>query len=851
MSTVLWDAAQAGQADEVDRLLRLEGPEGAPWSPAELMPLATVAAYNDHVPALRVLLTLISSTEDVHKLLSTAVHSGSTGATIALLQTRGDPDTCINPNTRMNTATMPCPCDGFPSSCMLSVAANRGYGGVLRALLNAKASAGLHARTCCTKAACEAAGRGWSKGLALLLTAKADPGVGGCTGRVPLIRALRASSSSCVQLLLDGKASVNHGSPWYGVPLELAVEMGRCDIVKRLLTAGAHAAGTATATDAVAGLKRSPLLAAARTGNCEALGLLISAKASARHACAGTTAASEAAAGGHCAFLACLVAAKVDVTVAGPDSASPVFRAALSGALGAVRFLVAAKADVDLACRSTGKTPLYAAAENGYVQVAETLLRANADVALDTLEGSTPLLAAADAGRGLFDSDSDSDMVNLLLVAKADACRSAHDGVSPLVCAAAAGAFAIVHRLLQAKADPNHATRLGRTSLYGAVVCGNVAVVRLLLNAKAQVHTGVGNTTPMITAAFRGLNEVLGALMEAKADPRRGTGTRAVHTRHATPVHAAVSADRHDTLALLLAAKADADGVEGAHEGCFAPHNSDSPLLIAVMHQRADIVVLLAAANADMNRPGMGGCTPLYAAAHAGTGPVVAVLLAAKADATLPARAGSTPLCVAALQCEVSVAELLVAAGASVNHSPHTGAYLAQRGTGQTFTLTPHASIRSPWTDGTTPLFLAAGRGHTPMVRFLLKAKACANAANMYGATPALAASCYGHGATLGLLAKAGADMAKATTVDMRVQRAFPGGRIETVTAKAGTTPAAMDQAFSQGTHLAQSAAVAQIVCEMHVEQGVQGAGITPFTGFRTGTSRHDAVEVKRARRER
>ena len=78
---------------------------------------------------------------------------------------------------------------------------------------------------------------------------------------------------------------------------------------------------------------------------------------------------------------------------------TPIFAAAGKGHALTVEFLLKQR-DVRADCRTAdGRTPLYAAAEAGSVEVINTLIAANANVDARRKDGSTPLIVAAYLGR--------------------------------------------------------------------------------------------------------------------------------------------------------------------------------------------------------------------------------------------------------------------------------------------------------------------------------------------------------------------------------------------------------------------------------------------------------------------
>ena len=84
-----------------------------------------------------------------------------------------------------------------------------------------------------------------------MLAAKAHLDGESCThSGSALLAALSAASTGCVELLLSAKARTESLEYW--TPLMLAVHTGQCDIVERLLLAGANTMNTGRSVPIIA-----------------------------------------------------------------------------------------------------------------------------------------------------------------------------------------------------------------------------------------------------------------------------------------------------------------------------------------------------------------------------------------------------------------------------------------------------------------------------------------------------------------------------------------------------------------------------------------------------------------------
>ncbi len=171
-------------------------------------------------------------------------------------------------------------------------------------------------------------------------------------------------------------------------------------------------------------------------------------------------------------------------------------------------------------------------------------------------------------------------------------------------------------------------------------------------------------------------------------------------------------------------------------------HQGHTALQEAAAHGHVDVVELLLAAGADVNRAGRHDRTALHVAASCGARNVVWVLCAAGARSDRPDDFGLTPLHIAAQENLPLVLDLL----------------LHWRGDhGQ-----PDLNARTAW--GTTPLHEAAAAGATRSVEWLLSFRyshdLAVDARSSLGRTPLHMAALRGDAATYRRLIEAGADAA-------------------------------------------------------------------------------------------
>ena len=379
-----------------------------------------------------------------------------------------------------------------------------------------------------------------------------------------------------------------------------------------VLAAGAASAGTAAA--------ESPLIAAARSGDADRVGMLLDQGA--------------------------------DPRAASPDGTTALHWAARAAEAAAVEILLAAGANPAAANRY-GVTPLALAAENGDAASVAALLAAGVDANAASPDGETALLLAARTGR--------VEVLDLLLAAGAEVDAAEQwRGQSALMWAAAEGNVGALRRLLAAGADIEARSAGGLTPLLFAVREGRIDTAQALLAAGADVNAGIDSTTastgaytpsssgytsPLALAIVNAHFE-LGALLLARgADPNipdaRGSALHALAwVRRPGSGRPPLPTGALDSLALgreLLARGADPnariDWPEIPFEvdlGIVKPPPNISvgrnfisfvgatPFYLAAKHADLDLMRLLVTHGADPRQPTDQGVTPLMAAAGLG-----------------------------------------------------------------------------------------------------------------------------------------------------------------------------------------------------------------------------------------
>ena len=330
--------------------------------------------------------------------------------------------------------------------------------------------------------------------VSFALTAADDP-----DGTTPLHWAVRANDVDAVQRLLKAGANPDASNRYGVTPLSLAATNASAPLIQALLQAGAHPTN-------------SILMTAARTGNAEAVLMLIArgADANARETSLGETALMWAAAENHPAAVRALIEHGADpnarsdklayakdrfglegvTTILPHGHWTALMYAARQGSLEAARALADAGADLNLT-DPDGTTALVLAILNGHFDTAAMLAEKGADPNIADTTGMAALYTAVDMntlgeiygrpGRPSTDKLTALDLLPILLAhganpnatLKSPTLTRAHtpgepslgEGTTPLMRAAKNGDTAAIRVLMAHGADASLRQKNGTTAL--------------------------------------------------------------------------------------------------------------------------------------------------------------------------------------------------------------------------------------------------------------------------------------------------------------------------------------------------------------------------------------------------
>lgn len=446
---------------------------------------------------------------------------------------------------------------------------------------------------------------------------------------------------------------------------------------------------------------------------------------------------------------------------------------------------------------SGGETSLLAAIRLGNSSAVRKLVEGKHGLTEKDIHGVTPLIAAA--------AEADVETLSLLLDTGMPVDAKDDRGQSALHFAARRGDTAAVRLLLSKGAQSAARDLMGRQAIHLAAGGGHIEVLELLANNKTSLQaTDVLGGNPLTYATFYGQTTALVWLYDhgGKVPHLMGiTGNPlvlAVSGGHEDTVDVllargvGVMDSDGDSLALRLAALNGRAGMfhkmlaaapdplpdSLLHAAASSPvHNLSRQRIPSLLRENIDQAMLAVASNpgqamlavasnpevyaADKetiirllvgrkvpleNKSANGGFTPLLTAAYQGDATAAKVLLDLGADITARDTAGFTALHSAAEQNHPAVVQLLLARGADINALTTDGRTVLGTAMGLRSEAVVEMLLKAganpdTFSNGLTPLGIAAQRGQPKNIALLLLHHADANLASRGGHLPLAFAS--------------------------------------------------------------------------------------------------------------
>ncbi|XP_053433342.1 ankyrin repeat domain-containing protein 17 isoform X5 [Nycticebus coucang] len=688
----------------------------------------------------------------------------------------------------------------------LMAAANGGHVKIVKLLLAHKADVNAQSSTGNTALTYACAG-GYVDVVKVLLESGASIEDHNENGHTPLMEAGSAGHVEVARLLLENGAGINtHSNEFKESALTLACYKGHLEMVRFLLEAGAdqehktdemHTALMEACMDGHVEVARllldsgaqvnmpadsfeSPLTLAACGGHVELAALLIERGASLEEVNdEGYTPLMEAAREGHEEMVALLLGQGANINAqteetqetaltlaccggflevadflikAGADielgCSTPLMEAAQEGHLELVKYLLAAGANVH-ATTATGDTALTYACENGHTDVADVLLQAGADLEHESEGGRTPLMKAARAGHVCT--------VQFLISKGANVNRTtANNDHTVLSLACAGGHLAVVELLLAHGADPTHRLKDGSTMLIEAAKGGHTSVVCYLLDYPNNLLSAPPPDVTQLTPPSHDLNRAPRVPVQAlpMVVPPQEPDKPPANVATTLPIRNKVSG------------RASALSNTPTHSIAASISQPQTPTPSPIVSPSAMLPIYPAIdidAQTESNHD-----TALTLACAGGHEELVQTLLERGASIEHRDKKGFTPLILAATAGHVGVVEILLDNGADIEaqseRTKDTPLSLACSGGRQEVVellLARGANKEHRNVSDYTPLSLAASGGYVNIIKILLNAGAEINSrtGSKLGISPLMLAAMNGHTAAVKLLLDMGSDI--------------------------------------------------------------------------------------------
>ena len=166
-----------------------------------------------------------------------------------------------------------------------------------------------------------------------------------------------------------------------------------------------------------------------------------------------------------------------------------------------------------------GRTPLYRASFQGYLDIVSLLLNSKANIDQANKNGATPLFVAS--------QQNQIDAVQILLNNDADIYKAHNDGTTPAYAATEKGHEYVLRQLLNKGYKTDHKSFEGLTILHGASSLNHHAIVEMLLtefNAKDMIDDASNEYkfTPLTMAvSHNGDLDMVKLLVEAGANKNK------------------------------------------------------------------------------------------------------------------------------------------------------------------------------------------------------------------------------------------------------------------------------------------------------------------------------------------
>ncbi|XP_035380821.1 transient receptor potential cation channel, subfamily N, member 1 [Electrophorus electricus] len=428
------------------------------------------------------------------------------------------------------------------------------------------------------------------------------------------------------------------------------------------------------------------------------------------------------------------------------------------GGLQMMRALIEEGADLTWRSKA-GENPLHAAVRHCHAHMVEAILncltnersREEAELCAqqENQNGETALHLAAELRKDMLHRDEEDVLIiRTLMEYNADITAATRQaGETPLHYCARVGNDAVLREMLASVTSSrlqmaiNKHAKNGRSPLLLAAKRGHTAVVRVLLENSARVDVfDEEGKAALHLAAEQGHDDVADVLLSHKAFVNAKTKLGL------TPLHLSAQAGSAHLVRLLVEAhQASVDALSLTKQ---------TPLHLAAISGQLDVCSSLLNLSADVTATDIHGQTPLHLAAESDHSEVVRLFLKHRPElATLASTGGATCTHIAAAKGSVAVTRELLRftqGGAATLHSKANGScplHLAAGGGHTEVTkvlLDAGASATEEDSDGMTAVHLAARNGHTHILEVLKANVSLKITSSKTGLTALHVAACFG-----------------------------------------------------------------------------------------------------------
>ena len=291
---------------------------------------------------------------------------------------------------------------------------------------------------------------------------------------------------------------------------------------------------------------------------------------------------------------------------------------------------------IDQSCDSIGSNALLLASEFHHKEIIKILLEHNADVNFKNYLNKTALEYVAN-------NDNNFDIAVEFINRGADVNAVDNENATPLMYAASSNAKKILNLLIEHNADINIQTKSGYTALILAAMHNHINIVKILIKNKADVFARDGYGRRCLYYADENWNAEMYEIFKKYHDDEYKKSTQFIFD--------------------VLYSKTDEIN-KYISEGGDINFQDDNGLTALTVVEKIEIAKILLDNNADINKKGRDGYTPLMMAVRRDNINLVEFFIENNADLNMYDPEGNTALIVAAQNHKYDIFELLLKNGA-------------------------------------------------------------------------------------------------------------------------------------------------------------------------------------------